>query len=173
MSVRYRGFGGENENARLVNILDRGNAAFLARAGQLEGICAHAVRVLRDLEFQIEGTNTVVLLGQVTWPPVRSDAESAVKRVEGVAKVVNKIEVLPVSPFDDRIRMATFRAIYSRPALNRYILGAVPAIHIIVKNGNVTLTGVVASQSDMTLAEMAAKGVPGVFRVTNNLRKDS
>ncbi len=129
--------------------------------------------VFDDLEFQIEGTETVVLAGQVTRPTLRSEAENVVKRVEGVALVVNKIEVLPLLPYDDRIRIATYRAIYGRPGLDRYALRAVPTIHIIVKNGNVTLKGVVANQMDMTLAEVAAKGVSGVFSVTNDLRKDA
>jgi len=129
--------------------------------------------VFDDLEFRVEGVDTVVLSGQVTRPTLRSEAENALKRVEGVAKIVNNVEVLPLSPFDDRIRIATFRAVYSRPGLDRYGMGAVPSIHIIVKNGNVTLKGAVASRMDMTLAEVAARSVPGVFSVTNNLRRDA
>jgi hyperosmotically inducible protein len=86
--------------------------------------------------------------------------------------VINKIEVLPVSPNDDRIRRAEFHAIYSRPPLERYALGAVPPIHIIVKNSNVTLEGAVSTEADKEVAGIAAKTVSDVFSVTNNLRVD-
>ena len=84
--------------------------------------------------------------------------------------VVNNIEVLPLSPNDDSLRLATYRAIFSRPGLDRYSLMAVPPIHIIVKNGNVTLEGVVATEADKNIANIQANGVSGVFSVTNNLR---
>jgi hyperosmotically inducible protein len=124
--------------------------------------------VFDNLLYRVDGS-TVTLTGQVTRPVLKSDAEAAVKKVEGVEKVVNEIEVLPVSPTDDRIRLAVYRAIYSKAPLQMYQLRAVPPIHIIVKNGNVTLVGVVARQMDKTLAGLAANGVPGVFSVTNNL----
>ena len=126
--------------------------------------------VFDNLEYRIEGTDTVVLSGQVTRPTLKSGAERVVERVEGVGKVVNNIEVLPVSQHDDRIRIATYRAIFARPGLDRYGLRAVPPIHIIVKNGNVTLEGVVANEMDKNMAGMAANGVSGVFSVTNNLK---
>lgn len=123
------------------------------------------------LEFKIEGGNTVVLQGHVTRPSLKSDAETAVRRLEGVTKIVNEIEVLPLSPMDDRIRVAEYRAIYSKePLLMKYGVRAVPPIHIIVNNGNVTLEGVVDSQADKDLAGMAANSVPDVFSVKNNLR---
>ncbi|MCZ2147677.1 MAG: BON domain-containing protein [Bryobacterales bacterium] len=125
--------------------------------------------VFDSLSFQVNG-NEVTLYGQVTWPALKSDAGNVVKHIAGVSKVVNDIEVLPLSPFDDSIRLRTFRAIYSQPGLDRYALRAVPGIHIIVKNGNVTLEGVVASQMDKNLAGIRANGVPGVFSVTNNLQ---
>jgi hyperosmotically inducible protein len=87
-----------------------------------------------------------------------------------VEQVRNEIEVLPVSTNDDRIRMATYRAIYGHTALNRYALQAVPPIHIIVKNGNLTLEGVVSNEADKNIAAMQARSVAGVFSVTNNLR---
>jgi hyperosmotically inducible protein len=90
-----------------------------------------------------------------------------------VEKVVNNIEVLPVSPNDDRLRLALYRAIYGHTALNRYALQAVPPIHIIVKNGHVTLEGVVANQMDKQIAEVQAKSVPGAFSVTDNLKVES
>ena len=91
--------------------------------------------VFDNLEFSIQGTDTVVLSGQVTRPTLKSDAENVVKRIEGVGKVINNIEVLPVSPHDDDIRRAAYRAIFAKPGLDRYSLQAVPPIHIIVKNG--------------------------------------
>jgi hyperosmotically inducible protein len=110
------------------------------------------------------------LLGQVTRPTLKDDAERVVKTLEGVERVINKIEVLPPSTEDDRIRMATFRAIYGDPALNRYAHQAVPPIHIIANNGNVTLEGVVGSDADKDIAGLRANSVPGVFSVVNNLR---
>ena len=126
--------------------------------------------VFDDLAFRIDG-GTVTLLGQVTRPTLKSDAENVVKRVEGVQRVVNQIEVLPLSPMDDQIRMAEYRAIYGDPELStRYGYRAVPSIHIIVKNGNVTLEGVVANQLDKNLVNVRASGVANVFKVTNNLQ---
>ncbi len=123
-----------------------------------------------NLEFKIEGVDTVILSGQVVRPTLKSDAEGAVRRLEGVGKLINNIEVLPLSLNDDRLRMAAYRAIYSKPGLDRYALQAVPPLHIIVKNGRITLMGVVATQSDKDLAGIAAAGVPGAFSVTNRLR---
>jgi hyperosmotically inducible protein len=125
--------------------------------------------VFDNLEFRLQGY-TVELSGQVAWPTLKSDAENVVKRIEGVEKVVNHIEVLPVSFNDDRIRRAEFRAIYGNPQLDRYALQVVPPIHIIVKNGNVTLMGTVASKMDRNIANLKANGVAGVFSVTNDLR---
>jgi hyperosmotically inducible protein len=100
---------------------------------------------------------------------LKSDAEAAVKSIEGVASVVNNIEVLPVSPMDDQTRSAVYRAIYGDAALSRYAIQAVPPIHIIVNNGNVTLEGAVGSESDRNLANLRASQVPNVFSVKNNL----
>lgn len=127
--------------------------------------------VFDNLAFQVDGY-TVTLLGEVTRPVLKSDAERAVKQIEGVEKVVNRIEVLPTSPNDDRIRLAVYRAIYAQPALQLYSLRAVPPIHIIVKNGNVTLEGAVAREADKNIAGVQANGVPGVFSVKNNLSID-
>ncbi len=124
--------------------------------------------VFDNLAYRVDGTR-VTLFGQVTRPTLKSDAENAVKKIEGVTGVTNEIEVLPLSPNDDRLRIAVYHAIFSKPALQRYEMGAVPPIHIIVKNGNVTLIGVVGSQADKTMAGMAANAVPGVFSVKNDL----
>lgn len=125
--------------------------------------------VFDNLAFKYED-GTVTLYGQVSRPTLKSDAKRVVEHVAGVEEVVNKIEVLPLSNFDDRIRLATYRAIYRQPGLDRLSFQAVPPIHIIVKNGNVTLEGVVPTKSDSTRAYIAANGVSGVFSVTNNLR---
>jgi len=120
--------------------------------------------VFDNLAYKVDGP-TVTLMGQVTRPTLKSDAERVVKGIEGVDKVVNKIEVLPVSPNDDRIRMAVYRAIYGQTALQRYSLQAVPPIHIIVNNGNVTLEGVVSAEADKNIANVQANGVAGGFAV--------
>lgn len=125
--------------------------------------------VFDNLAYRVDGSK-VTLFGQVVLPTLKSDAGNVVKRIEGVTSVDNEIEVLPVSPNDDHIRIATYRAIFSKPELQRYQLGAIPAIHIIVKNGNVTLVGVVDNAADKNVAGIAANGVPGVFKVTNDLR---
>lgn len=125
--------------------------------------------VFDDLSFKVDG-DQVTLMGQVTRPTLKSDAENVVKRIEGVEKVVNNIEVLPLSPNDDQIRRRVFRAIYSQPMLDQYATMAVPPIHIIVKNGNVTLTGVVANEAQKNVANIQAGGVSGVFNVKNELR---
>jgi hyperosmotically inducible periplasmic protein len=126
--------------------------------------------VFDNLAYKVSPDGTVTLLGQVSRPTLKSDAENVVKRIEGVERVDNEIKVLPTSPNDDRIRRATYRAIYGNEVLSQYALRAVPPIHIIVENGNVTLEGVVARQMDKQIAEMQTKSVPGVFSVTDNLR---
>jgi hyperosmotically inducible protein len=128
--------------------------------------------VFDNLAYKVDPDGTVTLLGQVALPTLKSDAENAVKRIEGVEKVVNNLEVLPTSGNDDRIRRATYRAIYGNSVLSQYQLRAVPPIHIIVKNGHVTLEGAVARQMDKQIAGMQANGVHGAFSVTNNLVVD-
>src|SRR5262249_15495591 len=107
--------------------------------------------VFDNLAFRVDG-DKVTLLGQVTRPTWKSDAERGVKKMEEVSGVVTQIEVLPLSPNDDRIRLAVYQAIYGHTSLNRYSLRAVPPIHIIVKNGNVALEGVVATEADKNIA---------------------
>ena len=127
--------------------------------------------VFDNFAFKVDGYK-VTLLGQVTRPTLKTDAERVVKGIEGVESVDNQIEVLPLSPNDDRIRLAVYRAIYRHTALNRYELRAVPPIHIIVRNGNVTLEGAVSGEMDKNIANIRAHSVSGVFSVTNNLRVD-
>jgi hyperosmotically inducible protein len=121
------------------------------------------------IAFQVKG-DTVTLQGEVTRPTLKSDAENVVKHIEGVQQVINNIEVLPPSPMDDQLRLALYRAIYGYPALEKYALGVQKPIRIIVKNGRVTLEGVVDSETDKNLVTVRANSVPGVFTVTNNLR---
>jgi len=125
--------------------------------------------VFDDLAYRVDGSH-VTLLGAVSRPTLKSDAERVVKKIEGVESVTNNIEVLPVSGNDDRIRRDVYRAIYSQPGLDLYSLRAVPTIHIIVKNGNVTLTGAVGNSGDKDRAGLAANGVSGVFSVKNELQ---
>src|ERR1700688_4229347 len=125
--------------------------------------------VFDNLSYKVDPDGTVTLLGQVSRPTLKSDAENAVKHIEGVERVVNNLEVLPTSIEDDRIRRAAYRAIFGNEVLSQYQLRAVPPIHIIVKNGHITLEGVVARQMDKTIAGMQVNSIPGVFSVTNNL----
>jgi hyperosmotically inducible protein len=110
------------------------------------------------------------LLGKVVNATLKKDAENAVKRIEGVENVDNRIDILPPAPMDDQIRMQAYRAIYGYDGLFKYANGAVPPIHIIVQNGRITLKGVVDSEADKNLAYMRANGLPNVFQVTNDLQ---
>jgi hypothetical protein len=146
------------------------------------------------IHFAIKGGDTVILRGYASRPILKSGLENSIKRIPGVKSVQNEIDVLPLSPNDDRIRAAVYRAIYTYPALQRYtsnrggaarigsnsvarqaggITNDPPfgwhAIHIIVKNGNVTLAGVVDTEGDFALAGMRANMVSGVFSVDNDL----
>ena len=121
------------------------------------------------IAFKMDGS-TVTLLGQVIRPTLKSDSENVVKRIEGVEKVDNQIEVLPPSPEDDRFRLRLYREIYGFPALEKYALGVQKPIRIIVKMGRVSLEGVVDNDVDKNLAGVRANSVPGIFAVTNNLQ---
>ena len=157
---------------------DANRAAGNPRLNRLEREVRHELVMLPyygvfdTLSFRVNG-DTVDLLGYVTRPTLKSSAENVVKDIEGVARINNQIEVLPVSPNDDRIRIAAYRAIFGTPGLDRYAMQAVPPIHIIVKNGNITLDGVVANEMDKNQAGIKARGVRGSFGVTNNLRVEN
>lgn len=125
--------------------------------------------VFDNINYELSG-NTVTLSGQVVRPTTKSDAARRVAKVKGVENVVNNIEVLPLSPFDNSIRARAYNSIFRTASLYRYALGANPSIHIIVNNGHLTLEGVVDNVNDSNLAYIAANGVSGVFSVTNNLR---
>ncbi len=125
--------------------------------------------VFDNLSYKVDPDGTVTLLGQVSRPTLKSDAENSVKRIEGVERVVNNIEVLPTSMNDDRIRRAAYRSIYGNDVLSQYQMRAVPPIHIIVNNGKITLEGVVSRDMDKQIAGVQANTVQGAFSVTNNL----
>lgn len=127
--------------------------------------------VFDNMSFQVDGSK-VTLMGKVTRPVLKSDAEKAVLNIEGISEVDNQIKVLPVSSNDDQIRMAAYRAIYGQAALSRYQIQAIPPIHIIVDNGKIELEGVVGTEAEKNIAGIQAKGVSNAFSVTNNLRID-
>ena len=124
--------------------------------------------VFDNLAYKVDGYN-VTLVGQVTRPSLKSDAQNVVKKIEGVEKVDNQIEVLPPSPMDDRLRLRLYGAIYGYEPLQKYAMPVVKPIRIIVKNGYVSLEGVVDNPGDKNLAGIRANGVSGIFSVKNNL----
>jgi len=125
--------------------------------------------IFDNLQYKVDG-GKVILMGQVENAILKDSAEKVVKKIEGVESVNNQIEILPPSPNDDRIRRQVARAIFNDERLFRYSMGSVPPIHIIVKNGHVTLEGVVNSQADKDAANLRASSVPGVFSVENHLQ---
>src|SRR6202142_1885397 len=155
--------------AQTSGTLDQKSLARIYKEVRHELVMLPFYGVFDNLSYKVDPDGTVTLMGQVARPVLKSDAENAVKRIEGVERVVNNIDVLPASPEDDRIRREVYRAIYGNPALSEYQIRAVPPIHIIVKNGHITLEGVVARAMDKQIAGVQANGVPGTFSVTNNL----
>jgi hyperosmotically inducible periplasmic protein len=149
--------------------ISEGSSARIAKETRHEILMLPYFDVFDNIEFRVDGRN-VTLLGQVTRPTLKSDAENVVKGIEGIENVNNQIEVLPLSPNDDRLRVALYRAIYGFTSLQRYALPVIKPIRIIVKNGNVTLEGVVNNEADKNVVKLRANGVSGVFSVTNNLR---
>ncbi len=145
--------------------------AYLTKEIRKELVTLPFFSVFDWLEGNVQPDGTVTLRGQVTRPTLKKDAQRRVERVEGVDRVINQIEVLPLSPNDDRLRRAVFRELFNfNSPLFRYGQQAVPPIHIIVKNGRLTLKGVVANKGDSDLANIRANGVPGLFEVKNELR---
>ncbi|HZR30031.1 MAG TPA: BON domain-containing protein [Terriglobales bacterium] len=145
------------------------NEQYIAKEVRHELVMLPYYSIFDDLEYQVKG-DTVVLSGAVVTPTLKSDAENVVKKIEGVKSVTNNIKVLPPSPNDDQIRRRVARSIFGTDGLYRYSMSALPPVHIIVENGQVTLKGVVDSQGDKTLANVAANQVPGVFSVENELQ---
>ena len=128
------------------------------------------VNVFDYMTFTVDENGNVTLNGEVTNPVVKSDAANVVKRVEGVERVDNKIQVLPLSFFDNGLRARLYRTIYGYGPLQRYGLGLNKPIRIIVENGHVTLRGVVDREMDKNLAGIRANTVPGIFSVDNQLK---
>lgn len=159
----------KGQENRAANPAGKGPQDRLVREVRHELVMLPYYGVFDNLSYRVDGS-AVTLMGQVTRPTLKSDAGNVVKGIEGVERVDNKIQVLPLSSMDDGIRMAAFRAIYGQVGLDRYALQAVPPIHIIVDNGKLTLEGVVGSQADKDMAALRANGVSGVFSVTNNLQ---
>ncbi|MBZ5641173.1 MAG: BON domain-containing protein [Acidobacteriia bacterium] len=150
----------------------RTTEAYLTKEVRHELVQIPWYSVFDILQYTVNG-NEVTLTGQVVQPTIKSDAENSVKHIEGVEKVNNQIEVLPTSPMDDQLRRAEYRAIYSQPNLFRYGVGNLQSIHIIVKNGRVTLEGAVESEQDRNVAAIAANGVSNVFSVENHLKVEA
>lgn len=151
---------------------DRGTQSYekwLTREAGHQLIQLPWLSVFDNLQYSVKGSE-VTLSGQVWQPVTKDDAQTAVKGIEGVTKVNNNIEVLPLSPMDDQIRRAEYRAIYGSTELQRYAMGVLPSIHIIVKNGHVTLVGLVDNQMDKSVAAIRAKSVPNVFSVDDQLQ---
>ena len=140
----------------------------IAKAVRHELLMLPYLGVFDNLTYKVDGYN-VMLGGAVTRPSLKSDAEHAVKRIEGVEKIDNRIDVLPPSPMDDRLRLQLYRAIYGFPSLQKYAMPPVTPIRIIVTNGHAWLEGVVDNEADKNTAFLRANGVPGVFSVKNNL----
>jgi hyperosmotically inducible protein len=155
--------------AQTSGTLDQKSMARIYKEVRHELVMLPFYGVFDNLAYKVDPDGTVTLFGQVSRPVLKSDAENSVKRIEGVTRVVNNIEELPASPADDRIRREVYRAIYGNPSLSEYQVRAVPPIHIIVKNGHVTLEGAVGRAMDKQIAGVQANSVPGIFSVTNNL----
>ena len=155
--------------AESTNISSRGSERLEQRVRHELNMIPY-VNTFDYLSFSVDGNGNVTLNGEVTNPVIKSDAGNVVKRIEGVEHVDNQIRVLPLSPMDDGLRLRLFRTIYGYPALERYSLGVLKPIRIIVENGHVTLMGVVDSVADKNIAGIRANGVPGIFSVDNQLK---
>lgn len=159
-----------NKNHNDAFVPDQAGETRIAREVRHQLLLLPYYGIFDDLAFLVAG-GTVTLAGEVTRPTLKSDAQNVVSKIEGVTQVINNVEVLPPSPMDDQIRRAEYQAIYGDPAIStRYGFRALPSIHIIVKNGNVTLEGIVANEGDKNLINVRANSVANVFSVTNDLQ---
>lgn len=150
------------------------NVEYLVKEVRKELVTLPFFGVFDWLEGKVEPDGTVYLRGEVTRPTLKKDAERRVEKIEGVEKVINEIEVLPLSTNDDRLRAAVFRVLFNANSpIARYSLGANPSIHIIVNNGRLTLKGVVSTKADSDIANVRANGVSGLFEVKNELRVEA
>ncbi len=161
-------WGQSKHTAKPAVVLEEKPADALARAVRHQILVLPFYSVFDTVSFAMDG-DKVVLTGQVVRPSLKASAEAAVKSLEGIRSVENRIEILPVSASDDELRRAVYRAIFEDKTLQRYAIQAVPPIHIIVKNGSVTLTGSVDSASDKALATTRASLAPNAGNVANNL----
>jgi len=147
------------------------NVDYLVKEIRKELVTLPFFGVFDWLEGKVEPDGTVLLAGQVTRPTLKKDAQRRVEKVEGVERVINQIEVLPLSPNDDRLRRAVFRELFNfNSPLFRYGQQPIPSIHIIVSRGKLVLKGVVANKGDSDIANIRARGVPGLFEVRNDLK---
>lgn len=162
---------GADDKQQQRNRLSQQGQGSLAREVRHELVMLPYYTVFDNLAYKVDEGGVVTLMGQVTRPTLKSDAENVVKRVEGVTRVVNNIEVLPPSPMDDQIRRAAYYTLFGQNStLYRYGWGAVPPIHIIVNNGRITLYGVVNNETDKNQATIRLKSIPNVFSVDNELQ---
>jgi osmotically-inducible protein OsmY len=147
------------------------NVEYLTKEIRKELVTLPFFGVFDWLEGFVEPDGTVTLRGEVVRPTTKSDAAKRVEKIEGVETVVNKIEVLPLSSFDDQLRQRVFRALFNQnSSLFRYGQGVNPSIHIIIKNGRCTLKGIVSTKGDSDLANIRVRGVEGLFEVRNELK---
>jgi hyperosmotically inducible periplasmic protein len=144
----------------------------ITRQVQHELLMLPRLSIFDNLVFKVDG-DSVILMGQVRHAYLKNEAEGVVKHIAGVERVDNQIEILPVSPFDDRIRLQLARAIFRDPRLFEYSIESRPSIHIIVKNGHVNLEGLVRNQADKYEAGIVANEIPDVFSVQNDLQVEN
>jgi len=149
---------------------DRALASLKAEIGRQISLSSY-YGVFDWLEADVKDDRSVMLRGQVVRSVTKFDAEARIRQIEGVCEVNSDIEVLPLSMNDERLRWALYHALFNwHSPLVQYSVQPIPSIHIIVKNGMATLKGVVANESDCSLAYMLSRRVPGLFNVTCELR---
>jgi hyperosmotically inducible protein len=168
IAIAILGFTFGNAQAQSSVIAGKSSARGIERQVYKQIIKLPYYGVFDNIAYRVDG-DTVTLYGKVLRPTTRKSAERVVERIAGVEEVVNNIEVLPLSNFDDSIRLRTLRTLQNGGSLYRYFLGASPSVKIIVDCGNVALEGYVANRGDYNLMNILARGVPGVFSVKNNL----
>jgi hyperosmotically inducible protein len=168
IAIAILGFTFGNAQAQSSVIAGKSSARGIERQVYKQIIKLPYYGVFDNIAYRVDG-DTVTLYGKVLRPTTRKSAERVVERIAGVEEVVNNIEVLPLSNFDDSIRLRTLRTLQNGGSLYRYFFGASPSVKIIVDRGNVALEGYVANRGDYNLMNILARGVPGVFSVKNNL----
>ena len=164
--------GGMAQAAHKTIPVEPGSDADIAQRVRHELLTYPRYTLWDDLSYRVSN-GQVELSGAVTQPYKKSDIEHIVKAIPGVTGISDNIEVLPLSPMDDRLRLQVARAIFRDPSLSRYSMGAIPSIHIIVDNGRVTLAGVVMNSMDKEIAGMRANQSLSLGQVVNNLQVES